>query len=155
MARNYKRVEQGDCAQCLRKITAPRFRRFCSVTCQRYYYRYVAERKRRSEGITLRWPKRTTLQRFMEFVEFAASGCWLWKGSKTKRGRYGKFTQEVGKRITAHRFSYQTFKGPIPEGLAIDHTCSITNCMNPAHLAAVTTAENNRRTLERGRVRYQ
>jgi hypothetical protein len=87
--------------------------------------------------VTVRWPKMTTVQRFMEFVEFAASGCWLWKGPKT-------FTYKVGNRITAQRFSYQTFKGAIPDGFAIDHTCSITNCVNPAHLEAVPTIERER-----------
>lgn len=42
----------------------------------------------------------------------------------------------------AHRVSYETFVGPIPAGLTLDHLCRNTLCINPAHLEPVTIKEN-------------
>ncbi len=46
-----------------------------------------------------------------------------------------------------HRVTYETFVGPIPEGLEIDHLCRNRLCCNPVHLEAVTRKENVRRGL--------
>jgi hypothetical protein len=45
----------------------------------------------------------------------------------------------------AHRVSYTLIRGPIPDGLVIDHLCRTHNCVNPFHLEPVTNAENIRR----------
>lgn len=66
--------------------------------------------------------------------------CWLWTAAKT-RG-YGSFFPCMGTHIYAHRFSYELIKGKIPKGLTIDHLCRVINCVNPAHLEAVTLREN-------------
>jgi hypothetical protein len=75
-----------------------------------------------------------------------ASGCWLWQGFIDKAGygrlRLGGRTLPVG---YAHRISHELFKGPIPEGLHIDHLCRVRICVNPDHLEAVTNLENVRR----------
>lgn len=69
-------------------------------------------------------------------------GCWLWRGTVSSRG-YGR----VGRRYV-HRLVYEWEHGPIPEGLTIDHLCGVKVCVNPAHLEAVTAAENHRRWVE-------
>lgn len=81
-------------------------------------------------------------QRFWDKVRLEPSGCWLWTAN-TNRG-YGNFTV-AGKTRKAHRISYQTFVGAIPDGLALDHLCRVRACVNPSHLEPVTWAENVRR----------
>jgi hypothetical protein len=74
------------------------------------------------------------------------TGCWIWQRSLTgpARCRYGVVKRD-GKRIRAHRFYYQKFRGPIPDGMFIDHLCRNKLCVNPDHLEVVTPAQNVQR----------
>jgi len=72
-----------------------------------------------------------------------ADTCWLWLGPFSPQG-YGRLGHHY-----AHRVAYELYVGPIPEGLTIDHLCRVTMCVNPAHLEAVTLAENIRRASVR------
>lgn len=73
--------------------------------------------------------------------------CWAWQGSIAPNG-YGKLGGSW-----AHRLSYETFVGPIPEGLDLDHLCRNRGCVNPDHLEPVTRKENLRRGLRGKRPR--
>lgn len=81
--------------------------------------------------------------RFRSKVEVAIDGCWLWGGSRDRKG-YGRWWFR-GKQVKAARFAYEHFVGPIPDGLTIDHLCRVTSCVNPGHLEPVPIAENMRR----------
>jgi hypothetical protein len=87
------------------------------------------------------WEKWTPLERFVSKIDQDdGSGCWLWTAGISPAG-YAQFRYD-GKKQNAHRFSYEVFNGPIPEGTHIDHLCRVRHCVNPAHLEAVTCHEN-------------
>lgn len=82
------------------------------------------------------------------------SGCWIWWGAASELG-YGRIG--VGSRLTnnrgmrgAHRVMYELYRGPIPEGLVLDHLCRVPSCVNPDHLEAVTQGVNLKRGLNVG-----
>ena len=62
--------------------------------------------------------------------------CWIWQGAPNGSG-YGTF-----RKIGAHRWAYENLRGPIPQGLHIDHLCRNRLCVNPNHMDLVTQAEN-------------
>lgn len=69
--------------------------------------------------------------------------CLRWTGLIRANG-YGKISVQ-GRLVYVHRLAYEVAKGPIPDGLEIDHLCRVRDCINPDHLEAVTHAENVRR----------
>lgn len=92
-------------------------------------------------------------------IEKQENGCWYWTGWIHPKG-YGRYTPVRGQTASAHVWSYRVFIGPVPEDSQIDHTChnedptckgGITcmhrRCINPEHLEAVTSLENNNRSL--------
>lgn len=67
------------------------------------------------------------------------NGCWLWTAALHPDG-YGRFEHRP-----AHRIAWEFIKGPVPEGLELDHLCRVRPCVNPSHLEPVTRRENVRR----------
>lgn len=89
-------------------------------------------------------PARRPVERFMRFVSPEPNtGCWLWFGA-TVNG-YGQFSLATSETALAHRWSYETFVGPVPGWHTLDHVCSQPACVNPEHLEPVSRAENSRR----------
>lgn len=85
---------------------------------------------------------RTRLERHISRDE---SGCWIWTGAVQSSG-YSCIGIE-GRVLLAHRVSYEAHRGPISEGLTIDHLCRVKRCVNPDHMEPVTARENNARRL--------
>jgi hypothetical protein len=84
---------------------------------------------------------KTALERFQEsYVPEPNTGCWLWFGVLTAAG-YGQLRVD-GKPYYAHRFSHETFVGPIPTQYQVDHLCRQRCCVNPDHLEAVPQRTN-------------
>lgn len=86
-------------------------------------------------------------ERFEEKVYRQETGCWLWLGTKA-RG-YGRFRPggTQGK-VPAHRFAYEHYVGPIPDGFVCDHLCRNRACVNPGHIELVTSRDNVLRGVE-------
>jgi hypothetical protein len=76
---------------------------------------------------------------------------WTWIGSRTGHG-YGTITFGGATRA-AHRFVYEIYVGPIPDGLHIMHLChqGAQGCVTPEHMAVGTPAENLRMKAENHR----
>ncbi len=92
-----------------------------------------------------------SVKAFMAKVEFGDNheDCWHWLGTLGSDG-YGRIKHH-GKTYQAHRFSYESFKGPIPEGLCVLHRCDNPRCVNPTHLVIGTVLDNHRDKVSKGR----
>ena len=89
-------------------------------------------------------------ERFFEKVVIGRPNeCWKWTGAMTPSG-YG-LAWWCGKVVSAHRVAYVLKSGPIPPGLVVRHLCGRKECVNPAHLALGTSADNMRDQILAGR----
>jgi hypothetical protein len=124
---------------------------------RRYYRRNRRERIRKARLWRLAHPlpsKRITISdRFFRHVHInTLTGCWEWT-SKKNEGGYGRFKVK-GKHVRAHVVCWEMFRGNWPaNGEQSDHECCNPSCVNPYHQEPVTQAENNRRAVERRKLK--
>lgn len=94
----------------------------------------------------------TVEERFWLYVDRRADDeCWPWLGGRSEG--YGRIyvRRENGRAVEdyAHRVAFTIGVGQIPLGHEVDHTCTRRDCVNWAHLEAVTGAENKSRQGQR------
>lgn len=93
-------------------------------------------------------------QRWAKNVSISPNGCWEWIGLRTPKG-YGRLPI-LGKRnveTSAHRYAWEIFFGPIPEGKLICHRCDNPWCVNPEHLFVGSHLDNALDAKAKGRTR--
>lgn len=101
-----------------------------------------------------RGPKvRSLEERFWKFVK-KTSGCWLWTGHTNTHGGHGQIAIEGKKQWPAHKAAYLIYRGSIPRGKKILHTCDNPICVRKEHLYPGTNADNTRDMMTRGRNRW-
>lgn len=103
----------------------------------------------------------TPEERFLARVKIVeGDGCWEWQGYRfLRRGHttgYGKFGITPQRTVQAHRFAYELWVGPIPEGRIVHHVCENFACCRPDHLELTVTGKHQREhAVARGVVKNQ
>ena len=109
------------------------------------------------------WVRTPSIDRFWRFVIVAECGCWLWTGCIHSNG-YPAFNvpdpngSHRNKKVYAHRWAYEYYVGPIPDGHELDHQCHNRDvscsggagchhrrCVNPLHTEPAIHLINARR----------
>ncbi len=84
--------------------------------------------------------------RILDNVTVDNNGCWNWNKSTMSSG-YGQL-MENKMYWGAHRYSYTVFKGEIPNGMLVRHTCHNPSCCNPEHLEIGDGKDNYQDSIE-------
>jgi len=93
----------------------------------------------------------TIEERFLSKIK-KTKNCWFWLGSLRKgKMKYGRFAVSHRKNVIAHRFSYELYKGKIPDGLLVLHSCDNPSCVKPGHLFIGTQKDNMQDMVKKGR----
>jgi hypothetical protein len=111
-----------------------------------HYGRWV---RHKNHHINLK--KRPLIDIFNErHIPVPEAGCWIWTGGILGKNSYGVMTKD-SKKVWAHRFAYEHFVGPIPEGMLVLHKCDTPLCVNPHHLFIGTNRDNVLDSIKKGR----
>jgi len=86
-------------------------------------------------------------ERLSRLIAIDDAGCWIWLGKRSWSG-YGHVRYGDRSGYLAHRWTWLHMRGPIPDGLQLDHLCRVRACVNPDHLEPVSPAVNTRRAVE-------
>ena len=143
-----RRLQDRICEQCRREFRPPvSGSRFCSIFCCRLARRIAAQEPKPKK------PPRAFTPKDIEdrSIPVPEAGCHLWLFPPTNRG-YGQIGQ-FHRSFSAHRVAYQVFKGEIPAGMCVMHTCDTPLCVNPDHLRLGTHQENIADRSRKGRTR--
>ena len=124
--------------------------KFCACCGVAYQSSAVSKSKLCSKACIGRMRGRDVSARFWMSVTKDESGCWLW--TVAANGGYGHL-KRAGKRLLAHRVSWEIHNGAIPDGLWVLHRCDNPPCVNPAHLFLGTPGDNVLDCVSKGRAR--
>lgn len=92
---------------------------------------------------------RVTADNFLEYTAPGPSGCIEWQRQRDHLG-YGRVRFQ-SRNALAHRVAYILFRGAIPDGMDILHSCDNRACVNVDHLRPGTHQDNMRDIKDRAR----
>lgn len=89
----------------------------------------------------------TPEERFQRGLRTEPGGCVVWR----RAGSTHKAFNVRGGVVGVHRFAWEFYFGPVPEGLWVLHTCDNPPCVNPEHLFLGTHDDNMADRSAKGR----
>lgn len=101
-------------------------------------------------------PPQDRLKRISQVDE---NDCWIWLGPVSGHAKkpYGQLwigsrQTNDARKVQAHRYSFEIFRGPIPAGILVCHRCDNHRCINPEHLFLGTSKDNTQDAIQKGRL---
>lgn len=79
-------------------------------------------------------------------------GCWTWDAGVGSHG-YGDLYVPKYVHVLTHVLSWMLFKGPVPDGHLVLHTCDNHRCWRPNHLFTGPHSANTKDMMLKGRHR--
>lgn len=90
--------------------------------------------------------------RFRVFVGPAtAAGCREWRGNMLSSGYGAFYIDRDHTHARAHRVAWTLERGPIPDGMAVCHSCDNPKCVSVGHLFLGTHDDNMGDMVSKGR----
>lgn len=94
----------------------------------------------------------TIEERFWQKVtKLSDDECWPWIANKNNKGYGMLYWKKYGRKVLAHRVSYEIHNTPIDATTCVLHKCDNPQCCNPTHLFLGTMKDNHADMVAKGR----
>jgi len=115
---------------------------YCSHKCKGKQVKELYKKRKFIWKLATPMEREKRIKEHFEKNVIKKDGCWDWKFEQ-KKFTYPRmhFNKNVP-RIAIHRYSYELYKGSIPEGMWVLHRCDNPRCSNPDHLFLGSSDDN-------------
>lgn len=97
------------------------------------------------------WSQMSSAQRRLLRGIRIGDGCWEWQKGKTSHG-YGTIRTSQKTVGMAHKISWELYRGAVPPGFYVCHSCDNPACVRPDHLFLGTQKDNMQDCSRKGRL---